>query len=163
MIWLLIAWIVFSLVFAEIAPILLACAGYLLYFIALVLWTAVKTAVRLPVLIIVLPIRAMADALLFVRLLVTEMRSTAADDHHHEDADHDDQHETPEVEDHGDDDKSFAMRMLGLEPGFSETALTKAYRKAIAAAHPDSPGGSEEAAKQINAARDLLRPSRRKM
>lgn len=164
MIWLLVAWIVFSLIFAEIAPILVTGLGYLVWFVVLIVWTAIKLVFRLPVLMFVAPFRLLADALLFIRLLVSEMRSTTtADDHDHPDAGHDDHHDEHQTDDHGDDDRTFAMRMLGLEPGFSETALTKAYRKAIAAAHPDSPGGSEEAAKQINAARDLLRRSHRRL
>ncbi|KAB2884137.1 MAG: J domain-containing protein [Albidovulum sp.] len=164
MIWLLIGWVLISVIFAEIAPILLTGIGYLLWFIVLVIWTALKTLLRLPVLIIVLPFRLLADGLLFVRLLASELHHTEADDQHDDDDDHrHHQSDDHQAEDDGDDDHEFAMRLLGLEAGFSENALSKAYRQAIAAAHPDAPGGSEEAAKQINAARDVLRRSRRRM
>lgn len=164
MIWLLIGWVVISVIFAEIAPILLTGIGYLLWFIVLVIWTVLKTVLRLPVLIIVMPFRLLTDGLLFVRLLISEMRRTEAEDQHDDDDDH--QHDQPDDDHYGDDcddDHEFAMRLLGLEAGYSEKALSKAYRQAIAAAHPDAPGGSEEAAKQINAARDVLRRSRRRM
>lgn len=163
MIWLLIAWVVFSLILAEIAPILLTGIGYLIWFILLVIWTALKTVLRLPVLTIVLPFRLLADALLFVRLLAREMGNTTDDGDHHSDDDRQDQPDDHHADDDGDNDHEFAMRMLGLESGFTEKDLTKAYRHAIAAAHPDAPGGSEEAAKQINAARDVLKKSRRRM
>ena len=170
MIWLLIGWVLISVIFAEIAPILLTGIGYLLWFIVLVIWTALKTVLRLPVLIIVLPFRLLADGLLFVRLLASELRHAEADDQHDDDDDDDDdddhrhhQSDDHQADDDGDDDHEFAMRLLGLEAGYSDKALSKAYRQAIAAAHPDAPGGSEEAAKQINAARDVLRRSRRRM
>ncbi|MCZ4262317.1 J domain-containing protein [Limimaricola sp. G21655-S1] len=162
MIWLLIGWVLISMIFAEIAPILLTGIGYLLWFIVLVIWTALKTVLRLPVLIIVLPFRLLADGLLFARLLLSEMRRSEADDRH----DDEEHHQQDQPDDHhagDDDDQEFAMRLLGLEVGFSEKELSKAYRKAIAAAHPDTPGGSEEAAKQINAARDVLKKARRRM
>jgi ABC-type Zn2+ transport system substrate-binding protein/surface adhesin len=120
------------------------------------------------VLLIVLPFRLLADGALFARLLARELHNAAADDQHDEDDDHRHQHD--QQKDHADgdgddngDDREFAMRLLGLQEGFSDKALSKAYRQAIAAAHPDSPGGSEEAAKQINAARDLLSRPRRRM
>ncbi len=49
-----------------------------------------------------------------------------------------------------------AMKVLGLSSGFSEVELTKAFRRASSANHPDK-GGSTEKQQQINQARDLLK------
>lgn len=48
-----------------------------------------------------------------------------------------------------------AVRLLGLRPGFTKEELTKAYRRAIRAVHPDK-GGSTEDAQAVNAARKLI-------
>lgn len=50
-----------------------------------------------------------------------------------------------------------ACKLLGLpKAGFTKQELTRAYRKAILAAHPDL-GGTHAHAKSINVARDLIR------
>ena len=48
-----------------------------------------------------------------------------------------------------------ARRLLGLEPGADAEAVRTAHRRIIARVHPDA-GGSEELARKINMARDLL-------
>jgi len=54
------------------------------------------------------------------------------------------------------DPYQVAIRLLGLEPGFSRTALSRAYKQAMKHAHPDA-GGSTRKAQAVNAARDLLK------
>lgn len=48
-----------------------------------------------------------------------------------------------------------AYAVLGLEPGASEDDIKAAHRRLMRSAHPDH-GGSDELARQINAARDFL-------
>lgn len=50
-----------------------------------------------------------------------------------------------------------ARNILKLPPRFADYQLTRAYRKAAAAAHPDV-GGDAEEMKLINAAREVLLP-----
>jgi len=48
-----------------------------------------------------------------------------------------------------------ARGLLGLEPGFNRTALSRAYKQAMKHAHPDV-GGTTRKAQAVNAARELL-------
>lgn len=48
-----------------------------------------------------------------------------------------------------------ALALLGLKPGAGEQAIHLAWRAAMQGAHPDA-GGSDEAARAVTAARDLL-------
>jgi hypothetical protein len=50
---------------------------------------------------------------------------------------------------------SEAARLLGVPPDAPSETVWQAWRQAMARAHPDA-GGSEEAAKALTAARDLL-------
>lgn len=56
----------------------------------------------------------------------------------------------------GRDDYAEAVVLLGLVIPFTQKAFSKAYRRAMMAAHPDA-GGTTEAAQAVNAARDLIR------
>lgn len=48
-----------------------------------------------------------------------------------------------------------ARLLLGVKPGATPDEIRAAHRRIIARVHPDA-GGSEELARKINAARDLL-------
>ena len=48
-----------------------------------------------------------------------------------------------------------ALQVLGLQTGFSSADLKRSYIAAMKVAHPDR-GGSEDRAREINAARDYL-------
>lgn len=48
-----------------------------------------------------------------------------------------------------------AVALLGLQNGFTQAELSRAYKEAMKKAHPDA-GGSVEAAQAVNAARDLI-------
>ena len=48
-----------------------------------------------------------------------------------------------------------ARLLLGVDPGADAEAIRAAHRRIIARVHPDA-GGSEELARKINSARDLL-------
>ncbi|MCJ8157271.1 DnaJ domain-containing protein [Sphingomonas sp. LaA6.9] len=48
-----------------------------------------------------------------------------------------------------------ARLLLGVQPGAAPDEIRAAHRRIIARVHPDA-GGSEELARKINAARDLL-------
>ena len=51
--------------------------------------------------------------------------------------------------------EAAALALLGLAPGAKADAIQAAWRARIAQAHPDA-GGSDEAARAVTAARDLL-------
>lgn len=52
-------------------------------------------------------------------------------------------------------EEAAALALLGLAPGARAEAIQAAWRSRIAEAHPDA-GGSDEAARAVTAARDLL-------
>lgn len=52
-----------------------------------------------------------------------------------------------------------AANLLGVRPGASEKDIRKAYRLAMASAHPDK-GGSDAAGARLNEARDVLMAAR---
>ncbi len=52
-------------------------------------------------------------------------------------------------------DEARALALLGLETGADANAIQTAWRTRFATAHPDA-GGSDEAARAVTAARDLL-------
>lgn len=54
-----------------------------------------------------------------------------------------------------DRDRAAARRLLGVARDADETAIRAAHRRLVADAHPDR-GGSEDEARRLNAARDLL-------
>jgi hypothetical protein len=47
--------------------------------------------------------------------------------------------------------------VLGIRPGATEEEVDAAYRQKARKAHPDAPGGSEEAMQALNAARDAAK------
>ena len=53
------------------------------------------------------------------------------------------------------DPYQVSLSLLGLEPGFSRAALSRAYKQAMKHAHPDA-GGSTIQAQAVNAAREFL-------
>jgi hypothetical protein len=53
------------------------------------------------------------------------------------------------------DAETAALTVLGLEPGAGVGDIQAAWRARMAQAHPDA-GGSDEAARSVTAARDLL-------
>lgn len=53
------------------------------------------------------------------------------------------------------DPQSEALALLGLEPGAGIGDIQAAFRARMAEAHPDA-GGSDDAARAVTAARDLL-------
>lgn len=53
------------------------------------------------------------------------------------------------------DAEAAALALLGLDPGAGIGDIQAAFRTRMAEAHPDA-GGSDEAARQVTAARDLL-------
>jgi DnaJ family protein C protein 19 len=52
-------------------------------------------------------------------------------------------------------DAASARRLLGVDAAADESAIRAAHRRLMAQAHPDR-GGSADAARALNAARDLL-------
>lgn len=52
-------------------------------------------------------------------------------------------------------DEREARALLGVGPNADDDAIRAAHRRLVTDAHPDK-GGSEELARRVNAARDLL-------
>lgn len=148
----LVLWVLASLVFAELIPVLFELLGYAiaflfkcifaaLFLILRGLWIGLLWAGRNAA-------RGIALGALFVSILVQEWRRGG---------DHD--AETDEEFEDGDaagDRYEAARELLGLAPGFTRKAFERAYKAAMKRAHPDV-GGNTAQAQEINQARDLIR------
>ncbi|MHC2633953.1 hypothetical protein ACVME5_006636 [Bradyrhizobium liaoningense] len=167
---LLIGWIVFSYLFAEFAPIIFIGIVYLIGYLFLCLWEAVKLIVRALAWLMARTFRAAALALrqgayglrlgmLFLFYLVDEWRRGPAEEQ--DDGTFGDERvgDQDDAEDRGGpaprDPYEDALATLGLNSGFTLSDLKRAYKLAIRFAHPDA-GGSAAAAQAVNAARDLI-------
>ena len=96
--------------------------------------------------------KQLSRGVLFMRILIAELRNPE-DDHEHDD--------------HGDDDDEFeeeyivtpyarAVHLLGLDGEFSQAEFKRAFKRAIKAAHPDQ-GGTEARARAVTNAREIIR------
>lgn len=168
---LLIGWIVFSYLFAEFAPIIFIGIAYLIGYLFLCLWEAVKLIAKALAWLIGRAFRAAALALrkgayglrlglLFLFYLADEWRRGPADEQ--ADRTEDDDGNADEQDDPQDrsgpaprDPYEDALARLGLKPGLTLADLKHAYKQAIRLAHPDA-GGSMQAAQAVNAARDVI-------
>jgi len=149
----LIAWIIFSYVFAAVAPTVFAGILYGIEWLCICIWTALGIVLRaaargLPILIGLL-YRAVCDAALFIWFLFAEWRHGPEEDFTQDEA-------GPDAAADETDRYEQARALFGLEPGFTREALSRAYRRLMARIHPDLPGGSLRAAQEANSARDLL-------
>lgn len=154
----LVAWCLFSVVFAELMPIVLEFLWYSLCYLAesfsvamdylvggllrLIVWAARKCG------------RGLVAVCVFLAFLIQECwRGPAYEDDSKDSADDvQDRTEEPDPA----DPYQAAIDLLGLSPGFSRAALNRAYKQAMKQAHPDA-GGSTRQAQAVNTARDLLK------
>lgn len=157
-------WIIFSHVIAEVLPELVRCIGYLIGFLLLCLWEVVKFAFRVAgwmlrhgtiglLWTVRVTARGLHLGLLFAFYLADEWRRGPQDAGAAEDEFSGEQSADDEIS--AADAYAQALGLLGLTPGFTQTALKRAYRAAIRKAHPDA-GGSAEAAQAINSAYELI-------
>jgi hypothetical protein len=159
---LIVGWIIFSHVFAEVVPILLCGLGYLIGFLFLCLWEVIKfTARAIPWLLVHGAIalvwaarmsgRGLRLGFMFLFYLADEWRRGSQDAGAAEEEIGADSRDEQTIA----DAYEQALGLLGLAPGFTQSALKRAYRTAIRIAHPDA-GGSAAAAQAINSAYELI-------
>lgn len=161
-IFLIVGWIVFCYIAAEVIPALLVLIYYAFAFFFMCVFESMKFmligagwAVRWGTRILTRTIVRLAkgvywvsrEAGLFLYILLDEWRRGANTD---ESADAE-----PDEEDEAQHAYEAARTLFGLKPAFSRAALDRAYKQAMKRAHPDA-GGSTEEAQVINAARDFL-------
>ena len=150
---LLIGWIIFSYVFAAVAPTVFAGILYAIEWLCLCIWTALRiilsAAARGLLVFIGLAYRGLCNAVLFVWILAGEYWRGPEDEFREGDA------HAGQVENETDRYEQ-ALTLFGLEPGFTREALSRAYKRLMVKVHPDVCGGSTQAAQEANAARDLL-------
>jgi hypothetical protein len=158
-------WVMFSMVAAEVGPWLLEVTGLAIRFAFIVLREALRGVWWLAAWFV----RAAAAGGLFLYILADEWRLGPREEKKPEE-------EEPEEEEFDaeewwaewqerlrqereppapPDPYEEAIALLGLPPGFSRSALHRAWKDKIRKAHPDA-GGSSKQAQAINAARDLI-------
>ena len=152
----LIGWIVFSIVFAELAPLLFEGLVYLLFFLGQALAIAIATLIRgLWRLIVYLAKpagRGLCAAFVFVWFFLKYWLYGPCEE----------QEDAPEYEDRQEDQPSrqdlyeAAIELFCLTPGFSRESFNSAFKEAIRRTHPDLTGNTE-AAQEVNVARDLIK------
>lgn len=160
---LIVGWIVFSHVFAEVVPVLLEGLGCLIGFLFLCLWEVLKFTLRAVLWLLVhmaialvwaarVSRRGLYLGCLFLFYLADEWRRGSQDmgaaEEEFSGAQSADENQAADAYEQ-------ALALLGLAPGFTQTALKRAYRAAIRTAHPDA-GGTEAAAQAINSAYELI-------
>lgn len=150
---LLVAWCIASMIFAEFVPFVLELMWYALCYVAECFGVALKYLFK----------ELFRGILWLAQRSWRSVRNVAsrAQESGHGPASED----TDEAEDAAEDEQpaprpapdpyQVALGLLGLEPGFSRAALTRAYKQAMKHAHPDA-GGSTRRAQAVNAARELL-------
>lgn len=174
---LIVGWIIFAHVFAELAPLVFELFCCAIKWVFLVIWTALIFVLGLLAKGVAITLKAICRGLwkaaaiilkafgrglwnvaLFAWLFIDELwRGPEADAdqaYDHDDADgarNDDDEEEAAA-----DAYAAALTLLGLDPGFTRDALKRAYKQLMRKAHPDVAGGSTEAAQAVNAARDLV-------
>jgi len=152
-------WIVFSIIFAEVAPYLFAGIGYAIAWLFIAFWMALKIFLKPIVWVVIQALRLfrrfLSNTALFVRLLLAELCRGSEDEESGHDAGASEQ-ESEQEDEPGSDPYGAALAVLGLEPGFTRQTLTKTYKRLMVKVHPDTPGGCTIAAQELNTARDLL-------
>lgn len=175
-------YIALCIVFATLAPVLLEGSLYLIGYMLLAFWVAIKFIAKALAFVVVFAARGVLwllarlargvlwvlvrlgrgtwAACVFLFFLIDEWRR--GPEAHPDDAGPDeyagDDAGGPDNQDGQDDQERAyedALSLLGLAPGFSRTALHSAWKAAIRKAHPDA-GGDARQATAINVARDLI-------
>jgi hypothetical protein len=149
-----ICWVAFSLVIGELGPFLLEGAVYLIDF----LFICLREVLKLLALAVYRSAQGIWQLTVFLFILADEWRRGPRDEEtgEEENPDHDQEGFGEEREEMPPPDPyEEAMALLGLPPGFSRTALQRAWKEKIRQVHPDA-GGPNEEAQAINAARDFI-------
>lgn len=157
----LIAWCIACMVLGEVLPVLFELLGYALCYLFECFGIALKYLFIWLFRGIAWLVRASWCGVLSLILRAREAGEGPAPEDkveaEAEDADEaEDTNEEPQPAPRPAPDPYQAARhLLGLESGFSRTALSRAYKQAMKHAHPDA-GGTTRKAQAVNAARELL-------
>ena len=146
----LIGWCVFSMVFAEVVPLLFQALGNLLAYLFEAFAIALKLLFRALFRLIIYLVRSLLVVSVFARLYVQECwRGPQAQD------DQDDEDEQDEQET-AFGDYEAALALLDLSSDICRETFDRAFKAAIKKAHPDVAGGSVEGAQAVIAAREVI-------
>ena len=145
-----VGWILFSYILAEVVPALFMLVCYLISWLFLSLWEILKGAGQLLAWLTIWGVRIIGwisiQSGLFLYILFDEwLRGPRAE----ETADQDGEQEQEQ------DAYGAALALFGLSEPFFEADLKRVYRQMIKSAHTDV-GGTNEAAVALNSARDLV-------
>ena len=164
---LMIAWFIFSKIFAEVGALVIIGLGAAIRFLFIAQWMAVFAIARAALWLLVQLARLLLRGLILagrgVRLAVIFLTFLASEalrgDDPAEEARAEEDGGTAGDPDHDDDGDLYqaALTLLGLPPTFTRAELDAAFKQAIKKAHPDA-GGSVDQAQAVNMARDLLLP-----
>jgi len=151
---LLVAWCIASMIFAELVPLALEALWYALWYALCYLFECFGVALAylfkgLFRAIGWLAKQSWRGLLSLVQAQEPRDGPASQDEDEAKDAD-----EKPQPAP-SPDPYQASLGLLGLEPGFSRAALSRAYKQAMKHAHPDA-GGSTIKAQAVNAARELL-------
>lgn len=145
-------WILFSYAFAYLLPVVLEGLGWALAFT--LYWTGqgIAYAARTLWQLACRSVPHIQSGALLLLFLIRETLSPTPDEDLEEESD-----EADEPEDTEDtlSDYEYACVRLGLTEPFTEQEFTKAFRRAIATAHPDR-GGSAVQARMVYMARAIV-------
>ncbi len=152
----LVVWIGFSFLAAELLPIIFESIGILLELILRSIFITLTYIFKFIVF-------ALSKLFIFLRIVFKHLKRLLTltwffvSEFLNESSDHDDKVDDQNIKDF-DNGLSYekALALLGLKQSFSQQDFKLAYRTAISKAHPDR-GGSHEKAQAINQARDLIK------
>lgn len=140
--------------FIEYLPEILGELGKVIGFLGLCLWEVAKPLGRGLLWLAVHGGRgaywAGSNGALFAFILIDEWRRSTPEDGQQEECAGEEQDLEPAR-----DAYALALDLLGLSDPFTSGELKRVYRQAMKAAHPDA-GGINNAAQELNAARDLI-------
>lgn len=151
-----IAWFIFSKIFAEVGAVLLIGLWAVIRFLYMAQWMAVLAILRAALWLLVQLARGTWLAMIFLNFLASE--ALRGDDPAEEARAEKDGGDAGDADSNDDADLyQAALTLLGLPPKFTRAELDAAFKAAIKKAHPDA-GGSVDQAQAVNMARDLLLP-----
>jgi hypothetical protein len=142
-----VCWVIGSLVIAELGPLLLEGASYLIRF----LFICVGETLKLLALAACRSAQGVWSLTVFLFILADEWRRGPRA----EEAEEELFGEEEQEEEQKQDAYGAALALLGLREPFAKADLKRVYRQAMKTAHTDA-GGTNEAAVALNTARDLV-------
>ncbi len=154
----LIGWIVFAYVLAYAMYALIQIGPAVLYFFFSSLCVAADFLIDNTIRAVryTAP-RLWRGSVLLARFAVLFIRELSAPD---SDEDEEEENPGPEPDAPAFDAYERALARLGVSPACGRTSVTQAYRALMKRVHPDAPGGSTQAAQEVNEAYALIKQRR---